>query len=255
MKLEVDTEAKTLTVTADGKEKSLPLYSVEAFKAVSDIWVKVGWEMKYGYTFTWMGRPFIQLPEDVLRLQEVIFQLKPDYILETGIAHGGSLIFHASLFEAMGHGQVIGVDIEIRPHNRKAIEEHPLFKRIKLIEGSSTAPEIVQAVRDLIPAGSKVLVILDSDHSKGHVADELECYHDLVGVGSYIVATDGIMESLADVPRGQPGWIDDNPASAAREFAARHPEFRLANPPWLFNESELGDNVTHWPDAWLQRVK
>lgn len=255
MKLNFDTETNSLTVTEGAETKNLPLYSTEGFQALSDAWLKVGWNQKYPYTFSWMGRPLIQLPEDVLRIQEVIFSVKPDYVVETGVAHGGSLILYASLFEAMGHGRVIGVDIEIRPHNRKAIEEHPLFKRIELIEGSSTAPEIVAQVKSRIPEGSKVLVILDSNHTKAHVAAELECYQDLVSVGSYLVATDGIMILAHDVPRGNPEWIHDNPTDAAREFAEAHPEFILKQPAWPFNESELKDNITHWPGAWLQRVR
>ncbi len=254
MQLHIDTETKTLSHrTADG-DQTLPLYTREAFELVSELWIKIGWSLRYSYTFTWMGRPFIQLPEDVLRIQEVIFEVKPDVIVETGVAHGGSLIFYASLFEAMGHGQVIGIDIEIRPQNREAIEAHALFKRIQLIEGSSTAPDVVAEVKRRIPVGSKVLVILDSNHSKAHVADELECYHDLVAVGSYIVATDGIMSQMHDVPRGSEEWAHDNPTEAVIDFAARHSDFVLEQPPWLFNESTLRKNTTHWPGAWLKRV-
>lgn len=255
MQLHIDTEAKTLIQHADGGEQSLPLYSIEAFKILSALWVKLGWNAKYSYTFSWLGRPLIQLPEDVMRIQEVIFRLKPDVIVETGVAHGGSLILYASLFEAMGTpGRVIGVDIEIRAHNRAAIEAHPLFKRITLIEGSSTDPSIVGEVKSQIPAGAKVLVILDSNHSRGHVHAELEAYHDLVCSGSYIVATDGIMSEVADVPRGDPGWVEDNPTQAAKDFAANHPEFVIEQPEWPFNQSELTDNITHWPGAWLKRL-
>ena len=151
------------------------------------------------------------------------------------------------------NGRVIGVDIEIRPANRDAIEAHPLFKRIDLIEGSSTAPEIVKQVKSLIPEGARVLVILDSNHTKAHVVDELECYHDLVSPGSYIVATDGIMELVSDVPRGHMDWVHDNPSEAAREFATKNQNFILVQPTWPFNESALSENITHWPSAWLKR--
>jgi len=253
MKLIVDTNTNRLEVTHDGSTTIVPLYSPEGFEALSDLWVKVGWQERYSYTFSWFGRPMIQLPEDVMRMQEVIFSLRPDFIVETGVAHGGSLIFYASLFEAMGHGQVIGIDIEIRPQNRAAIEAHPMAKRIQLVEGSSVAPEIVADVKNRIPPGSTVIVILDSDHSKSHVSAELECYCDLVTYGSYIVATDGIMSLAADVPRGNPEWIHDNPTEAAREFSDRHPEFILEQPAWIFNESQLTKSVTHWPGAWLRR--
>ncbi len=190
MKLILDTEAKTLTMDDAGQTKVLDLYSKAAFEAISREWVRVGWNQKYQYTFSWMGRPVIQLPDDMIRMQEAIFQIKPDVIIETGVAHGGSLIFYSSLCKAMEKGRVIGIDIEIRLHNRAAIEAHPLSDRITLIEGSSTAPEIVAQVKSLVKPGETVLVILDSNHSYAHVADELEAYADLVTPGSYIVATD-----------------------------------------------------------------
>lgn len=254
MRIEIDTDKRTLQLSDGNTGKSLDLYSKEAFEIISEQWVKVGWNLKYTYTFSWMGRPVIQLPEDMVRMQEVIFALKPDFIVETGVAHGGSLIFYASLCEAMQHGQIIGVDIEIRPHNREAIEAHPLFKRIALVEGSSVDPDIVWKVKAMIPAGARVLVILDSNHTKSHVMAELECYHDLVSSGSYIVATDGVMGPLHDTPRGQSSWKLDNPTEAAREFASRHPEFVVEQPPWPFNESNLSENITHWPGAWLKRT-
>ena len=177
----------------------------EAFQIISEIWLKVGWNEKYVYTFSWFGRPIIQLPEDIVRIQEVIYRVKPDVIIETGIAHGGSLIFYASLCKAMGCGRVIGVDIEIRPHNRAAIEAHELASYITLLEGNSTNPEIVSSVKSRIQPGESVLVILDSNHTKAHVLHELDAYHDLVSLGSYIVATDGSMRDLHDVPRGKAG--------------------------------------------------
>lgn len=255
MKLELDTDTNTLSVTEGGATRQMALYSTEGFDALSDAWLKVGWNQKHPYTFTWWGRPIIQNPEDVLRVQEVIFSLRPDFIVETGVAHGGSLIFYASLFEALGHGEVIGIDIEIRPHNRAAIEAHPMAKRIQLVEGSSIDTGIVADVKGRIPAGSKVLVILDSNHSKEHVLAELECYHDLVCPGSYIVATDGIMSLVHDVPRGAAEWTHDNPTEAAREFAERHSDFVVEQPAWLFNESDLQNNITHWAGAWLKRTK
>ncbi|OJT97933.1 MAG: hydroxylase [Rhizobium sp. 63-7] len=254
MKLILDTDAKSLTLEDAGNVKTFDLYSREAFEAISRQWVRVGWNQKYQYTFAWMGRPVIQLPEDMVRMQEVIFSLKPDVIIETGVAHGGSLIFYSSLCKAMEKGRIIGIDIEIRPHNRAAIEAHPLSDRITLIEGSSTAPDTVAQVKGLVKPGETVLVILDSDHSYAHVADELEAYADLVTPGSYIVATDGIMYDLADVPRGTADWTTNNPTFAARDFAEKHAEFVIEQPAWPFNESALDENITHWPGAWLKRV-
>jgi cephalosporin hydroxylase len=253
MRLTIDTEAKKLFREEVDQRVELPLYSKEAFEMLSQIWLKVGWNEKYPYTFSWLGRPIIQLPEDMIRTQEVLFRVKPDVVIETGVAHGGSLIYYASLCKAMERGRVIGIDIEIRPHNRQAIEAHELSRLITLIEGSSTAPDVVQQAHSLVKPGETVLIILDSNHTKQHVAAELEAYSDLVTPGSYIVATDGSMKDLYDVPRGRPEWQEDHPTAAAAEFAASHPEFVLEQPAWPFNESDLTQNITHWPGAWLYR--
>lgn len=253
MKLTIDTENNTLIIEEGQKQRNIALYSKEAFEIITKLWLKTGWNQKYTYTFSWLGRPIIQLPEDLIRIQEVIYQVKPDVIVETGIAHGGSLIYYASLFKTMGKGRVIGVDIEIRPHNRKAIENHELYPLITMIEGNAIAAETVEQVKSLIKPGETVMIVLDSCHTKEHVLKELEAYHDLVTSGSYIVATDGIMESLSDVPRGNPEWLHDNPKAAAEEFVKNHPEFILEQPKWIFNESELSNNITHWPGAWLKK--
>ncbi len=253
--IRIDTERGLVTVeTADGA-MDYPMNSPEAFEVVSSAWLRCGWDTKYVYTFSWFGRPIIQLPEDMVRMQEVIYALKPDVVFETGIAHGGSLVFYASLCKAMGKGRVIGVDIEIRPHNRAAIDSHELKEYITCIEGSSVAPDVVGKVKSLIAPGETVLVILDSNHSKQHVLGELDAYADLVSVGSYIVATDGIMKDLVGAPRSQADWDWNNPYSAAQEFLARRPDFALETPPWPFDESNgLRENITYWPGSWLKRV-
>jgi cephalosporin hydroxylase len=250
MKLTIDRGAGIL----HAGDETIPLYSRRAFEIVSREWLRLCWNAKYTYTFSWMGRPMIQLPEDMLHLQEVIWQVEPDVIVETGVAHGGSLVYHATLCHARGKGRVIGVDLEIRPHNRKAIEDHVLSRYITLVEGDSVSDETVERVRAAIGQNERVLVILDSNHTKSHVRRELDAYHRMVTTGSYIVATDGIMEDVFDAPRGQPGWRTDNPAAAAREFAAEHSEFRLEDPTWPFNESDLERPVTHWPAAYLRRT-
>ncbi|MES2819758.1 MAG: CmcI family methyltransferase [Pseudomonadota bacterium] len=254
MKLTVDTDNNKLILDEQGAVRELELYTDEAFELLSREWVNLGWNQKYPYTFSWMGRPVIQLPEDMLRIQEVIYRVKPDVVVETGVAHGGSLIYYASLFKAMGKGRVIGVDIEIRPHNRKAIEAHELFEYLTLIEGSSVADEVVAQVKGLIKPGETVLVILDSNHTYAHVAEELRLYSELVTPGSYIVSTDGVMRDLTRVPRGNPQWLKDNPSQAALDFAAGTAQFVIEQPAWPFNESTLSQNVTHWPNAWLKRV-
>jgi cephalosporin hydroxylase len=254
MRLTIDTDAKKLWVEEEHRRREIDLYSKDAFELLSQQWLKVGWNQKYPYTFSWMGRPIIQLPEDIVRTQEVLYQVRPDVIIETGVAHGGSLVFYASLCKAMDRGRVIGVDVEIRPHNRKAIEAHELFPLITLIEGNSIEPDVVDRVRSLVQPGERVMVILDSNHERAHVRAELDAYHSMVTPGSYIVATDGSMQDLFDAPRGNPKWSWDNPTKAAAEFAAEHPEFVIEQPAWPFNESELTENITHWPGAWLRRV-
>jgi cephalosporin hydroxylase len=254
MRLTIDTETKLLTCEDAQRKHEVALYSKEAFEIISREWLRVAWAQKYSYTFTWLGRPIIQLPEDVLRVQEVIYALRPDVIVETGIAHGGSLIFYASLCRLIGKGRVIGVDLLIKPANREAIERHDVSDLITLIEGDSTSPSVVDRVRKLVTPRDSVLVLLDSAHSREHVLKELAAYSPLVTPGSYIVATDGVMKDLADVPRGKAEWTWDNPTAAAAEFAARHPDFRLEPPAWLFNESELTTPITHWPGAWLRRI-
>jgi len=245
--LMADLMSQTLSVTyADNEARTLPLYSPEAFQVISRLWIKTGWAAKYSYNFSWMGRPVIQLPEDLLMVQELFYKVQPHVIIETGLAHGGSSVFYASLMEILGRGRVISIDIEIRPHNRRAIEAHPLKKRITLIERSSVEPQTAEEVRNLLAPDEKVMVILDSNHTKEHVLKELELYAPLVTSGSYIVAADGVMEDLHDVPRGKAEWTRDNPKAAVHEFLASHPEFELDPEP-----SRLG--VTYWPDAYLRR--
>nr|VFJ54949.1 MAG: Cephalosporin hydroxylase [Candidatus Kentron sp. FM]VFJ60924.1 MAG: Cephalosporin hydroxylase [Candidatus Kentron sp. FM]VFK12182.1 MAG: Cephalosporin hydroxylase [Candidatus Kentron sp. FM] len=254
MKLFIDTNERILRAEQDGKSREMDLYTEDAFELLSGQWLNVGWSLKYPYIFSWLGRPIIQLPSDMIRMQEVIYRLKPDVIIETGIAHGGSLIFSASVCTLLGKGRVIGVDIEIRPHNRQAIETHELFPLITLIEGDSVAGEIVARVKSLVQSGETVLVVLDSNHTKQHVLNELNAYADLVTPGSYIVTTDGLMKDLYDVPRADPTWRTDNPSAAAEEFVAHDGRFVIDPPHWPFNESPLTRDVTHWPGAWLKRL-
>lgn len=251
MQFLVDDEAGLLTV--DGRE--LPLHSPEAFAVLNRAWTRIGWGQRYSYGNTWLGRPIIQLPDDLLRVQEVIWHLKPDVIVETGIAHGGSLVLSASLLELLGKGHVIGVDIEIRPHNRSALEAHPLAHRMTLLEGSSIDEGIVQQVAGRVGDAGTVLVLLDSDHSFAHVRAELEAYAPLVTPGSWIVATDGIMGDLEGVPGSREGWERDNPEQAARAFLAEHPEFEQAPPARVFDETRGVEAPTYWPGAWLRRVR
>jgi cephalosporin hydroxylase len=239
---------------AGGAQQEHALDTPEAFEAVSAAWLRCGWDVKYVYGFSWMGRPVIQLPEDMIRIQEVIWRLRPDVIVETGVAHGGSLVFYASLFAAMGHGRAIGIDIEIRPHNRAAIEAHPLAWYISLIEGSSIDPATVATVQGSMAPGEQALVILDANHSRAHVEAELELYAPLVPHGGYIVACDGIMAQLSGAPRSSPDWEWNNPIGAVDSFLLRHAEFVLEEPAFPFNEGKVRQRVTYWPKAFLRRV-
>jgi cephalosporin hydroxylase len=253
MKILIDQEAQTI----ETENTILPLYSPEGFRLISDLWLKVGWDQKHLYGFTWMGRPIIQIPDDMIRIQEVIYSLKPDFIIETGVAHGGSLIFMASLCKAIGTGRIIGVDIEIRPHNRKAIEDHELYEWITLFEGDSIAQNTFHQVAENIKDEDKVLVILDSCHTYEHVLAELRLYSQLVTKGSYIVVTDGLQELLGDTPRakkeysGCDEWINDNPKKAAEAFVREDKNFVICEPKFPFQEGNIDFRITHWPAAFL----
>jgi cephalosporin hydroxylase len=230
------------------------LGSPEGFAAVSAAWLRAGWDAKHVYSFTWLGRPIIQLPEDMFRLQELIYDVQPDVIIETGVAHGGSLVFYASLCRALGRGRVVGVDIDIRAANRAAIEAHLLAPLITLVQGDSISSEVVAETTKLVREGERVIVFLDSLHTKAHVLGELEAYGPLVSSGSYIVAMDGIMGQLAGAPRSEPDWVWNNPREAAILFAAQHSEFELVEPAFAFNEGSVMSRTTYWPDAFLRRL-
>ena len=254
MKLVIDTVARTLTRQDEVSEATIGLYSKEAFEAISLEWIRVGYSLAYYHTFTWFGLPILQLPEDLVRLQELICQIRPQVIIETGVFQGGSMLFYASLLEALGQGQVIGIDLEIPSWVRHNIETHPLSPRISLIEASSIEPLTLDRVKQIIGPAAPVLVILDSDHTRRHVAAELELYAPLITKGSWLVVADGYMKDISDVPRASPEFKMDNPFEAAREFAARHPEFLHAQPKWPCNDSPLTENVTYFPGGWFQRT-
>lgn len=251
--LSIDEAGNRVIVQRPEGVQEYALDTPEAFEAISAAWLRCGWDVKYVYGFTWMGRPVIQLPEDLLRIQELIWRVRPTVVVETGVAHGGSLVFYASVLKAMGCGRVIGVDIEIREHNRIAIESHPLARDITLIDGSSTAANTVDAVRACIREDDRVLVVLDSNHSRAHVAAELAAYAPLVTPDSYFVACDGIMAQLAGAPRSAPDWEWNNPLGAIDAFLADHPEFTQEEPPFPFNEGKVRHRVTYWPRCFLRR--
>lgn len=183
----------------------------------------------YSYNWTWLGRPVIQYPQDLMALQEIVWRVRPGTIVETGVAHGGSTIFFASMLELIaGEGKVVAVDIDIRPHNRTAIEAHPMHRRIELIEGSSIDAQVVERVKARVHAGAPVMVVLDSNHTRDHVMRELELYSPLVTAGSYLVVMDTVVEympedSFPDRPWGK----GNNPLTAVREFLQRTDRFAV----------------------------
>ena len=210
---------------------------------------------KYSYNFSWLGRPIIQYPQDMIAMQELIWSIQPDLIIETGIAHGGSLIFYASLLElnaACGgppDAEVLGVDIDIRAHNRAAIEAHPMFKRITMIEGSSIAPDIIAQIKAKAAGQQRVLVCLDSNHTHDHVLAELEAYAPLTSVGSYCVVFDTVIEDMpAEMFPDRPWGPGNNPKTAVWDYLKTHPEFEIDKsiPHKLL--------ITVAPDGYLRRV-
>lgn len=209
---------------------------------------------KYSYNFSWMGRPIIQYPQDIVAMQELIWSLQPDLIIETGIAHGGSLIFSAAMLElnaACGgcqDAEVLGVDIDIRAHNRDAIEAHPMSKRISMIQGSSIASEIIEQVKAKAEGKKSILVCLDSNHTHEHVLAELEAYAPIVTPGSYCVVFDTIIEDLPDEMFPDRPWgVGDNPKTAVWEYLKDHPEFEIDQ---TIHNKLL---ITVAPDGYLKR--
>jgi len=212
-------------------------------------WLRKSVEHRYSYHFTWMGRPIIQYPQDIVAMQEILWQVRPDLVIETGIAHGGSIVLYASILELIGHGSVLGIDIDIRPHNRAALESHPMRKRLELIEGSSIDPAVVSRVR-AAAAGKRALVVLDSNHTHQHVLAELRAYAPLVAVGSYCVVMDTLIEDMpADSYPDRPWNVSDNPRTAVRHFLRTDPCFEVDS------AIEARLQITVASGGYLRRVK
>jgi cephalosporin hydroxylase len=212
--------------TPDG-DREIDIYSEEGFRVLSQLWTRSNWHHRLSYEVAWLGIPIIQLPEDMAVMQELIWKVRPDVIVESGVAHGGALVLYASILELLGRGRVIGVDIEIRKYNRLAIEAHPLSHRIELIEGDSLADETVDMVRSRITPGDRVMVALDSSHAREHVLGELTRYAPLVSPNSYVVVFDAVMALVADAPTAGEGWDRDNPLEAVREFLDGNDDFEV----------------------------
>ena len=254
MKLVIDTDARTLAVEEAGKQSvSHELYGREAFAHISRQWVRAGWSLRYYHGFTWMGLPVLQLPDDLVRLQEVFWEVRPRLVIETGVFQGGSLLFHASLCKALGQGRVVGVDIDMPASLRETVARRDVGSLITLIQGDSASPEVLRQIEALRNPDETTLVLLDSDHSREHVRRELEAFAPIVTEGSYLIVADTIMRDLADVPGGEPSWIEDSPAAAVDAFLADHPEFERVShfPPDGLDD--LPDAVSYWGGGWLRR--
>ena len=228
----------------------------QGVQELSRTWSQETNRHRYTYNFEWLGRPIIQYPQDILAMQELIWQVQPDLIIEMGIAHGGSLIFFASMLELNAacdgpiEAGVLGVDIDIRQHNRKAIEQHPMARRISMIEGSSVDSNIIEQVKASAEGKKKILVCLDSNHTHDHVLAELEAYAPLTSVGSYCVVFDTLIEDMpAELFENRDWGPGDNPKTAVWEYLKTHPEF------------EIDKSVDHKllisvaPDGYLKRVR
>ncbi len=236
-------ERKERILNNAGNEKLLA--AAEAFNIESN-------KAQYSYNFSWMGRPIIQYPQDMMAMQEIIWNVKPDLIIETGIAHGGSLVYYASLLELIGKGEILGVDIDIREHNRIEIENHPMFKRIKMIQGSAISPAIVAEVATHAVGKQTILVLLDSNHTHAHVLAELELYAPFVSLNSYIVVYDTIVEKLPKdyMPGHKRPWgVGDNPMTAMRAFIEKNPKFEIDH---SINNKLM---ISVAPDGYLKRTK
>ncbi|AYF85883.1 cephalosporin hydroxylase [Pseudomonas sp. DY-1] len=206
------------------------LHGDQDVQALSRIWLREITRHKYAYNFRWMGRPIIQFPQDMIAMQELIWNIQPDLIIETGVAHGGSALYYASLLELLGgDGYVLGVDIDIRTHNRVEIERHPMSKRLRLIQGSSIAPETVQQVAEHVRGKERVLVVLDSNHTHEHVLAELQAYSPFVTRDSYLVVFDTLLEDMPDDLQAadRPWGRGNNPKTAVHQFLGENDRFEI----------------------------
>jgi len=238
----------------------------EAIAELTNSWMNAANQLKYSYHYEWQGRPIIQYPQDIVAMQELIWEVKPDLIIETGIAHGGSLVFSASMLalldisDAIESGsslnpgktkrKVLGIDIDIRPHNREAIEAHPMSSRIDMIQGSSIECNVIDQVKDIATSYERVMVCLDSNHTHDHVLAELKAYAPLTSVSSYCVVFDTIIEDMpTEMFPSRPWSRGNNPKTAVWEYLKNHPEFKV--------DKDIQHKllVTVAPDGYLKRIK
>ena len=219
-------------------------------QALSRIWLREITPHRYAYNFRWMGRPIIQFPQDMMAMQEIVWAVQPDLIIETGIAHGGSILYYASLLELVGHGEVVGIDIDIREHNLRAIQEHPMSKRLRMIQGSSIDPDVVASVQALA-RDKRTLVVLDSNHTHEHVLAELRAYAPLVCPGGYCIVMDTLVQDMpARFFAGDRPWgVGNNPKTAVAEYLRQDDRFVVDS------DLEAKLLITVAPGGYLRRIR
>lgn len=229
------------TITQMSKDKK--------FQEKTRAWFKDSWKYEYQYHFRWLGRPILQFPQDIIATQELIWKVKPDLIIETGIARGGSIIFSASILELIGKGKIIGIDIDIRKHNKKEIEKHKMMKRITMIEGSSISKKVINHVYKLAKNKKKIMVFLDSNHSHKHVLEEMIVYSKLVKKGSYMIVFDTMIEDMPKDFFDRPWNVGNNPKTAVKEFLKINQRFKI--------EKKIENKllITACPDGFLKCIK
>ena len=220
------------------------------FVKISRKWFDKAYSYEYLYHFTWLGRPIIQFPNDLMVLQELIWETKPDLIIETGIARGGSLIFYASMLQLIGKGKVVGVDVDIRKHNRIEIEKHSMFKRIHMIESSSTEKETIIEISKFTKNKKNIMVVLDSNHTHEHVLKELELYSKFVKKGNYLIVFDTMIDDMPNkMFKNRPWGKENNPKTAVNEFLKKNKNFKMDKE----NNKKL--MITSTPDGFLKCIK
>jgi cephalosporin hydroxylase len=265
MIITIDTERNLFQISDTMGAREYGLFSPEAFQILSRHWMVLGWNLHHSFTFSFMGRQFIQFPDDMLRAGELMWRSHPDVILETGVYDGGSTLFWAMLCRMRSHGRVISVEKNFRPGVREAVLE-AAGDVVTLVEGDASSAEVADRVRREIREGERVCIFLDSDHSAKHVAAELNHFSALVAPGCYMVVSDSNMPDVAHTPRARAAvgetyrephpWLSDSPAHAVDEFLALHPEFCRERPVPLFPEEKFDfTELSYCPGTWLKRCE
>jgi cephalosporin hydroxylase len=253
MRIVIDSDAGTVQLAETVGSAEYPLFSPEAFRVVSRQFLTLGWNLGHWSTFSWMDRQLLQFPDDVLRLAELFWRLRPDVILETGVYDGGSTLLFTTLCRVAGTGRVISVESEMRPGVREAVQQWGAGL-VTVVEADSASPEAAAIVRQAIRPGERVCVFLDSDHTARHVAAELCQYGPLVTSGCYLIVADSNIPELAHTPNGEPCWSSDNPEAAVETFLSGHPEFLRERPPAHFHAGTDFTEVSYFPNTWLRRI-